>query len=458
MAVTFYLYTRPDKQGDHPIYVSIHLNGVRFCSSIGYSINHEKWDMKLMKVKHGTSNAKKVTFNVINSRIALISSFFDSMEANNARWTKNEIKHKLAEIVGRPSRERGDNWDNETNWTVGTTGTIGTSGTKRTRVSFFEPWDSFIRDGKLNHKWALNTQKKWGTLFKHIQKFNPRISLDDFDKETLDEYVRFDATELQMLDVSITKELSLLRWYLRWCVDHGLTSVETFSKYRARLKDTKKPVIFLTRDELIKLYNYKIPKNGTEVVLHDINGNEYTTVVSEKQSLDKVRDLFCFCAFTSLRYSDLAQLQRTHIIDGKIQITTIKTDDAVVIPVNEYAQSILDKYSAFDYDGLALPVISNQKMNQYLKAICELCEFNEPVNIVRYLDGKRKDVCMPKWKAIGTHAARRTFICSSLAAGISPQTIMKFTGHSDYKAMKPYIEVAEDTKDEAMKQFEKFFN
>jgi integrase len=95
-------------------------------------------------------------------------------------------------------------------------------------------------------------------------------------------------------------------------------------------------------------------------------------------------------------------------------------------------------------------------MNQYLKDICELCEFTSPVTVVQYIDGKRKDVCFPKWKLIATHAARRTFICTALAAGIAPQVIMKYTGHSDYKAMKPYIEVAERTKDDAMKTFSNY--
>jgi integrase len=57
---------------------------------------------------------------------------------------------------------------------------------------------------------------------------------------------------------------------------------------------------------------------------------------------------------------------------------------------------------------------------------------------------------------MATHAARRTFICTALAAGIPPQVIMKMTGHSDYKAMKPYIEVAERTKDDAMVKFANF--
>ena len=55
---------------------------------------------------------------------------------------------------------------------------------------------------------------------------------------------------------------------------------------------------------------------------------------------------------------------------------------------------------------------------------------------------------------IGTHAGRRTFICFALSSGIPPQVVMKWTGHSDYKTMRPYIDVAAKTKSEAMQVFE----
>ena len=60
----------------------------------------------------------------------------------------------------------------------------------------------------------------------------------------------------------------------------------------------------------------------------------------------------------------------------------------------------------------------------------------------------------PKSDLIGAHATRRTFICFALSSGIPPQVVMKWTGHSDYQAMKPYIEIAEKTKADAMKTFE----
>ena len=72
---------------------------------------------------------------------------------------------------------------------------------------------------------------------------------------------------------------------------------------------------------------------------------------------------------------------------------------------------------------------------------------------VCYRAGTRVEETSPKYDLIGTHAGRRTFICFALASGIPPQVVMKWTGHSDYKAMKPYIDIAEKTKDEAMTVF-----
>ena len=101
--------------------------------------------------------------------------------------------------------------------------------------------------------------------------------------------------------------------------------------------------------------------------------------------------------------------------------------------------------------GLALPVISNQKMNKYLKDLCELCGFTTPITIVCYRAGQRVEETYPKYSLIGTHAARRTFICFALSSGIPPQIVMKWTGHSDYNANRPYIDIAEKTKADAMK-------
>ncbi|MBQ7773118.1 MAG: integrase catalytic domain-containing protein [Bacteroidales bacterium] len=183
-----------------------------------------------------------------------------------------------------------------------------------------------------------------------------------------------------------------------------------------------------------------------------MNGLEYEKTVQEAGALAKTRDLFCFCAFTSLRYSDMAALKRTDITEDKLYITTQKTNDRLPIDLSKNAQAILEKHKGSEFSrGLALPVISNQKMNKYLKDLGELCGFNTPISKTCYRAGQRVDEIYPKYELIGTHAARRTFICFALSNGIPPQVVMKWTGHSDYKAMKPYIDIAEKTKSNAMK-------
>ena len=177
-------------------------------------------------------------------------------------------------------------------------------------------------------------------------------------------------------------------------------------------------------------------------------------VPKNKAHLERVKDVFLFCCFTGLRYSDVFNLKRSDIKENHIEITTVKTSDSLVIELNNHSRLILEKYAhvAFEHDK-ALPVISNQKMNDQLKELTELAEIKEPVRETYFKGNKRMDEVKPKYKLISTHAGRRTFICNALSLGIQPQVVMKWTGHSDYKAMKPYIDIADDIKASAMEKF-----
>ena len=105
------------------------------------------------------------------------------------------------------------------------------------------------------------------------------------------------------------------------------------------------------------------------------------------------------------------------------------------------------------YDTFKPKLKSTQKMNYYLKELGELAGIDEPIRETYYKGNKRIDDVTPKYALLGTHAGRRTFICNALALGIPAQVVMKWTGHSDYKAMKPYIDIADDIKANAMSKF-----
>ena len=93
-------------------------------------------------------------------------------------------------------------------------------------------------------------------------------------------------------------------------------------------------------------------------------------------------------------------------------------------------------------------------MNIRLHTLCKLAGINEPIKTTHYEGNKRVDVVKPKYELVGIHCGRRTFICTALSKGIPPSVVMKWTGHSDYKAMKPYIDIEDEVKSSYMKQFD----
>lgn len=316
-------------------------------------------------------------------------------------------------------------------------------------LSFFEVFDLFL--AKTEKENALATKKKFKTLKRHLVEFEPELAFEDIDKNTLDSFVEFMQTAPKQKDIdklddkrqarkayknsSMTKEINLLKWFLSWALANGYNTNTAFKLYKPKFKTPKKLVIFLDKQEL------------ESVVNHDFSNNK---------RLDQVRDVFVFCCYSGLRYSDVENLKRSNIYDDKIHITTIKTADSITINLNNMTRSILEKYKECQFeDNKALPVLSNQKMNDALKEMAEACELNSSITITYYIGVKRYDETHPKHELISTHAGRRTFICTALSLGIAPQVVMKWTGHSDYQSMKPYIDITEKAKADAMDLFNK---
>ena len=423
----FYLEKRADKKGDCPIRVSARAAGGRLLTSIGYSINPKLWDSEAQQVKPGSKtapnyNAKGIPAAVINARITAISAAFAFLEAQPRGTTIDELQAALDTLTGKADRKA------ETAQPI-----------KSIVLSYFDMW---ISEESAANQWADSTTAKMQSFRNSLEEFKQDLAFADLNEKGITRYIDF-LRKKGHEETSIQKRYSNLKWFLYWAIRKGYCTETAIQTYRPKFKVLAKPVIFLTRPELLKLYNYQIPASPTKVTLTDSAGKEYEKEVLYSGALAKARDLFCFCAFTSLRYSDMAALKRSDIVGDKIIVTTQKTNDRLEIPLNNYSRAILEKYADLqDPRGLALPVISNQKMNDYLKDLCELCDFREPITKVFYKGGARVEVTLPKYQLISTHAARRTFICYALTKGIPPQIVMKFTGHSDYKAMKPYIDIA----------------
>ena len=399
-----------------PIRMRVIYASQRIEFTTGYRIDVVKWDADKQRVKNGCTNKLKQSASEINADLLKyyteIQNVFKEFEVRGIMPTTQQLKDAFNLRMKDTNGEQQED----------------------VRISFWEVFDEFVKECGNQNDWTKSTYEKFAAVKAHIKEFKEDVAFEYFDEFGLNEYINFLRDKKDMRNSTIGKQLGFLKWFLRWSFKKGYHQNIAYDTFRPKLKTTPKKVIFLTWDELNKLKDYQIPQ--------------------DKQYLERVRDVFLFCCFSSLRYSDVRNLKRCDVKSDHIEVTTVKTADNLIIELNDYSKTILEKYKDVQFeDDMVLPVISNQKMNDYLKELGELAEIDEPVRETYYKGNERIDEIFPKYALLSTHAGRKTFICNALALGIPAEVVMKWTGHSDYKAMKPYIDIADDIKASAMDKF-----
>jgi len=160
--------------------------------------------------------------------------------------------------------------------------------------------------------------------------------------------------------------------------------------------------------------------------------------------LEKVRDLFCFQCFTGMAYTDMVSFKKLRIRDGCIYYQRVKTGDSpeVMVPISGWTQSILDRYDE-------LPVISNQKYNDFLKEMAEEAGFTNKLIIKRFYGGEAYEEESPKYEKITSHVGRKT--CASVSAdlGLERTVTKKILGHDNKEVHDSY----RDERDYVRKRF-----
>ena len=404
-----------------PIRMRVNFASQRIEFTTGYRIDVAKWDGDKQRVKNGCTNKLKQAASEIN---AALLGYYTELQEIFKRFEVAEIMPSPAEVKEAFNNRHGQNEKTE----------LSSTDMFNVPSNFYEAFDDFVRVCGRQNDWTHSTFEKFAAVKNHLKNFRSELSFEFFNEEGLTEYVQYLREVREMRNSTIGKQLSFLKWFLRWSFKQGMHSNNAYDTFKPKLKDTQKKIIFLTWEELNRLREFKIPPT--------------------KQALERVRDVFLFQCFTGLRYSDVFNLRRSDIKGDHIEVTTVKTSDSLIIELNDHSKAILEKYKDVEFEkNKALPVITNQKMNDYLKELAELAEINEPVRQTYYKGNERIDEVTPKYALLSTHAGRRTFICNALALGIPPQVVMKWTGHSDYKAMNPYIDIADDIKANAMSKF-----
>lgn len=408
------------RKGDlHNIWIRVSFLCKRYTYYLPYMIAESGWDSARNRAKpnyqDGHVSGAKINKHIRES-IAAIEDYFDICEAEDLVPTPNRLKELL------DSKEKL---------------------VKRLDMTPFEQvFDEFVTTQSVLKSWSADTITKMRGIEKHILAYNQKVTMQDFTEKHLAGLIKH-FEDCGMVNNTIQKKYDLVKWFLKWAYQHKYLTTNDHELFKPKLKGvTKTPRadLYLTWDELMRLHDIDLGKRH--------------------RGLEAVRDVFLFQCFTGLRYSDVLSLKKINVNNDCIRLTTQKTADNIVINLNDWSREIINKYSDITinkpkYKDMLLPVISNQKMNKEIKTLCMLAHINDPIEIVRYRGNARVTESKPKYDLISSHCGRRTFIVHAIRLGIPVPVIMQYTGHSSYDAMKPYINVVDDSKEKEMKKFNK---
>lgn len=285
------------------------------------------------------------------------------------------------------------------------------------RPSFWQKFHEYDVYRKSNDK--KNTYRQVPTLKKCIKEFESELGYEiDFENLSLPILKQFKTYLTIQKKYSVNTVgyiIKALKTFLNTCISEGI-------KLKFSLKDLKKPVeiksiIFLTEEELLKLYNFSY----------------------EFSRHRKVVDLFTLQSFTGFRISDLKRLNSTHINQGEIVMhQSIKTDRPMSIPMVGPVENILKKYCNKP------PVISESNYNKYIKEAAKLAIPDAEIEIVKLVNNQKQNYNEKKCSLITTHVAIKTFVTMFYNRGVSIETLAYRTGKSVEVIRRHYLHFSSD--------------
>ena len=267
----------------------------------------------------------------------------------------------------------------------------------------------------IGKEYTESTVTKFDTSINRLKEYirscyhRDDIMLAELDGQFIRDFDFWLKTDKHCQNNSALKHLKNLKKVVRIALANDWIKKDPF--YGIHFKQEEVKVEFLSREEL------------------DVLMNKGFTI----KRLEQVRDIFVFCCFTALAFVDVQQLSREHLIkdnNGTLWIRKArqKTNQMCNIPVLSIPQRILRKYednAECIKKGVLLPVISNQRMNAYLKEIVDLCSIT---------------------KRLTTHVARHTAATVVfLANDVSMENVSKILGHSNIRMTQHYAKVLDSS-------------
>lgn len=278
-------------------------------------------------------------------------------------------------------------------------------------------------------RYSLWTIKGYITLSNHLLEYEKdrrkRVTLDSINLSFYYDFIEYFNSRKYALN-TVGKHVKNIKSAMSLAVEDGVTSNSDWRNRKFRVPMEAPDTVYLSMGELETIAAADMPDKATEAV----------------------RDIFIMACFLGVRYSDLSMITPSDFFSQNganlIRIRQNKTGEVVVIPLKEVVRNIMLKY-----EGRVPRVLSNQKMNAYLKTIGKVANLTDMVKYHRTEGGRVVEYSDPKWKLITTHTARRSFATNMYLAGVPSISIMKITGHKTEKSFLRYIRISQE--DNAMK-------
>ena len=380
-SILFYIRTsKQKKDGTTPIYVRITVNGKRSDFSAQRSITASRWNKSKTRAK-GTTEAVRTLNTYLDTVQSLIYEHHQHLISKGKFVSAIAIKNAY----------------------------LGLSEEKKTLLDMFQLHIDSIT-ALIGKGYVKSTVTKYKTTLKHLKAFIK---------------YKYKSDDLHLIQVSLGT-ITAFEHYLKTVQGVGINCTNKYLTHFNKVVN-----LAVANDWLIK-NPCLIHKMKNEVVLKDFLNEFEIQLLMDKditsKRLKQVRDVFLFCCLTGLSFIDVKNLTPVDVkkgVNGKEWLLTKrqKTGTQTHIPLFPYALTIIERYKNHPESvnkGTVLPVLSNQKMNAYLKEVAVICGLD---------------------KHLTMHLARHTFATYTLTKGVPIETVSKLLGHSSLKTTQIYAKV-----------------
>lgn len=384
--------TKTLNNGTAPVYLRLTVAGERVELTTRRYINPERWNIGMQKM-NGTNDEARVFNNYLKTLEQKVFEEHRLMIDGKVPLTAANLRDRL---LGKPDIKR-----------------------TKMLVPIFKEHNRRIKS-LVGKEYANGTLERYETSLRHTIAFmewqyqKNDLDIVEINHEFITSYDYYLRSECKCSNNTAVKYIKNFKKIIRICIANGWLDKDPFINYKAKVKEVVRH--YLTSDEIQLIADKEF--------------------VSDR--VNQVRDIFLFSCFTGLAYADVKKLKRSEIsigLDKQQWIFTSrqKTDSPSRIPLLPIALKILSKYEGNPeclHKDRVLPVLSNQKMNSYLKEIADLC-------------GIKKELTY--------HIARHTFATSvTLANGVSIESVSKMLGHKNIRTTQHYAKILDAKVSEDM--------